>query len=474
MSGFACITARMDRPAGRILSLAWPMLIAQLAIIANGLIDTMMLGGTSAENLATISLGASIYATVFVTFLGALNALQPIAAQHFGALRHAEIGVETAQAGWLALAFSAIGMALLFNVEPIIALASPEAMVKQQAADYLHLIALGMPAALLLRVAVSLNSAISRPLVTMLLNMWGVLVKIPLNLWFIAGGAGLPAMGASGCALATTSVAWINLIIMVVLLRRLPFYRPLQIRPMMPQWPRLKTLLALGLPMGTAVAVEVSSFTLIAVMVARLGAVVAGAHQILANLAALAFMLPLSLGSASGVLVAQAIGARKPQLARQTSRAGLWLGMCGGAMIATMCWLAATWIVRTYTSHAQVAELALSVFPAMALFHLFDAGQGVVSGLLRAHKLPRLARQSTLIYCLALWGVGLTGGWIASYQFGWGLAGFWICGAAGNACAFVGLYALLRRVERVRLIDVATQSTVATLATSPMSENRQP
>jgi Na+-driven multidrug efflux pump len=41
------------------------------------------------------------------------------------------------------------------------------------------------------------------------LNLFGLALKVPLNLIFVFGEFGLPAMGATGCALSTTIVSWI-------------------------------------------------------------------------------------------------------------------------------------------------------------------------------------------------------------------------------------------------------------------------
>jgi MATE family multidrug resistance protein len=60
-----------------LLHLAWPVLIAQVAVMASGVIDTLMAGRLSPVDLAAVGIGASIYATVFVTAMGVLLAITP-------------------------------------------------------------------------------------------------------------------------------------------------------------------------------------------------------------------------------------------------------------------------------------------------------------------------------------------------------------------------------------------------------------
>ena len=86
-----------------LLHLSWPVLIAQLAVMANGVIDTVMAGQLSAIDLAAVGIGASIYIAVFVSVMGILLALTPTVAHLYGGGRYLEIGEEVRQSAWLAL-----------------------------------------------------------------------------------------------------------------------------------------------------------------------------------------------------------------------------------------------------------------------------------------------------------------------------------------------------------------------------------
>jgi MATE family multidrug resistance protein len=62
-----------------------------------GVLDTVLTGHASATDLAAMGLGTAVYTTVFVSLLGALNALNPIIAQHHGGRRDAAIGASYVQ-----------------------------------------------------------------------------------------------------------------------------------------------------------------------------------------------------------------------------------------------------------------------------------------------------------------------------------------------------------------------------------------
>jgi MATE family multidrug resistance protein len=113
----------------RIAGLAWPVLVGQLAIIAFGVIDTAMVGRYSALDLAALGLGSSIYVSVYIGLTGILSALQPVAAQLYGAQKDAEIGEEVRQAFWLALVLMVVGFVILYFPGPLLDLArAPEAL----------------------------------------------------------------------------------------------------------------------------------------------------------------------------------------------------------------------------------------------------------------------------------------------------------------------------------------------------------
>jgi len=60
--------------------LAWPVLIAQIALMANSVIDTAMAGRLSAIDLAAVGIAASIMGTVLMSLISVLLALPPIIA----------------------------------------------------------------------------------------------------------------------------------------------------------------------------------------------------------------------------------------------------------------------------------------------------------------------------------------------------------------------------------------------------------
>lgn len=434
-----------------LLGLAGPILVSQFAVMGLGLIDTVMAGRLSARDLAAVALGSSIYASIFIGMNGVLQVLTPIAGHHYGAGRWREIGHTQVQGQWLAMALSLIGIVALLIPGPWLALAGADPAVADITARYLGWIALGLPAALMTRVYVGINAAVSRPGVAMTINLALLAAKVPLNALFLHGAGPLPAMGGAGCAAASAVLLWVGAVLNIVVWRLDPFYQRFRIDALTrPAWRRQKEILRLGLPSGLSLLIEVTSFTFMAILIARLGAATLAGHHIIANLVSLLFMLPLSLGIATSVLVAQSLGAGRPDLARRVALRGWRIAAGTGLALALAVWLGRETIVGGYTTDAEVARLALSLMGIAALFHAADALQGCAGQILRGYKIVLLPM---LIHSAALWGVGLIGGFVLAYRTSLGaeLGGaqsFWLAALAGLVLTAIALSALAERVSR--------------------------
>ena len=87
----------------RVATLAWPIVVGQMAVIMNGVIDTVMTARYSAIDLAALGLGASVYVSIFVGLSGVMQALSPTIGQLYGAKQYDAIGHEVRQGVWLAI-----------------------------------------------------------------------------------------------------------------------------------------------------------------------------------------------------------------------------------------------------------------------------------------------------------------------------------------------------------------------------------
>lgn len=432
-----------------IVKLGWPVLIAQLAVMINGVIDTVMAGRLSPADLAAVGIGASIYISVFVTLMGVLIALTPVVAQLYGAGRLQEIGEEVRQSAWLGALLALVAFAVIYFPEPFLALAQVAPEVEVKTRSYLRSIALGIPAMLMFRVFYSFTTAVSKPRVIMALNLAGLALKIPLNLVFMHGYLGMPALGGPGCAVSTSIISWILAIAAWLVCWFDAGYRPFAVFAhwSWPRWRDQLRLLQIGLPIGFNFLVDVTSFTFMALFIARLGTASSGGHQIAGNLAALIYMIPLAMASATGVLTGQAIGAGDPRRARLTGLLGIGVGLVCACVVGVLVWLGRDWIAGLYTRDDEVRVIAATLLAYVAGYHLFDAASAIAVSALRGYKKTVVPMLCNIV---ALWGLGLAGGYALAFapSMAMGAAGFWIAGTAGLLAGGILIVAYFLRVSR--------------------------
>ena len=435
---------------GELFHLAWPVLVAQAAVMANGVIDTLMAGRLSSLDLAAVGIGASIYITVIMAMIGVLLAVTPVVSHHFGAGRRAEIGADVRQSAWLALGLALLACILLKHPDPLLRFSTLAPDVEAKVRGYLDGTAWAAPGVMAFRLFYGFTTGIGRPRPVMAFNLLGLALKVPLNWMFMYGHLGFPAMGAAGCGWSSAVITWVVAGSAWVWCRRDADYLPYGVfsRFDPPRWRAIAELLALGLPMGATFLVDVSAFTFMALFIARLGADTSAAHQVAANVAVFVYMVPLALGSATGVLVGQALGAGDRRRARHAGLLGIAVGASVAMIVGTGIFLLAGPLARAYTPDPGVAAAAAALLAVVAVYHVADALQAVMVQVLRGYK---RATVPMLIYAASLWGVGLGGGYALGLTDMLGAArgaqGFWIAATASLALAGAGVTAYFLRVS---------------------------
>jgi MATE family multidrug resistance protein len=436
--------ARLHEDISSLLKLAGPILVGQLAVIAFGVLDTAMTARYSADDLAALAMASAIFISIYVGLTGVISALAPIAGQLFGAKRFDEIGEEVRQATWLALGLTVLGSAILLNADYLLQISQVTADIEGKAKLYLHILAIGLPASMAMRVLMALHNAVSRPAVITVVQLIGLGLKVPLNLLFIYGGFGIEGMGGPGCAVATAIISWFWLIITLGFVLFDGFYKPFKIfvRFSWPNWHRIWTLLRLGAPIGFSYLIEVTSFTFMSLFIARLGTTALAGHQIVANMGTVIYMVPLSLSIATMTLVSQSIGADQQERAKEIGWSSVIFttGLC--VLIGIAVWIFRVQLLDLYDPPEEVKIFSIPLFLFIAFYQAFDALQITAAFILRAY---RIAFWPMLIHAVSLWGVGLGGGYLLGFnvlgntpEFLQGANGFW----AGNSLS-LGLAALL-------------------------------
>ena len=423
------------------LRLAGPLVVAQLTFVSMGAVDTIIAGRLGAPQLAAVAVGTNVWFLLFVVFLGIFMAVSPIVSQRHGAGRP---GAETGGfiRGAVALAFL-LGLfwlaAMLLSAGPILDLLALEPVTRGFADGYVHAVAWSsVPLTLFFALrngAEGYNQ--TRP--TLWAGLAGFAVNAVLAYGLANGAWGLPALGPTGCGVATVIGGWTMVAAFIAMYRWHPRLQELDL--LRPGLPRLEAqtweIFRVGLPIALIVSAEAWLFMVGALLMARFGTEVVGAHQIAINFASVVFMVPLSIGMATSVRVGHAAGAGASAAElRLRGSAGIGLGALFAVASGLLMALVPQWIVAAYTADAGVAALAVRFLYFAAIFQIFDCVQATSNGALRGLKDTRLPMAITVS---AYWLVGFPIAISLAFHTGIGPAGIWCGFIGGLAVAAIGL-----------------------------------
>jgi len=418
------------------------ILVGQLAVMGFGVADTVIAGRHSDVALAALSVGSALYISVYVGLMGVMQALLPIWAEMLGARRHQAVGQSVRQSLYLCGFITLAGMTALLLPGPLLRWAQVPEVMQDEVQRYLAVLAFALAPSLLFKLYSTFNQSLGKPRLVTWLQLAALAIKIPLSLWWVSGGAGIDAMGAVGCAWATLVVNYVLLVLAVVMLRTQDIYHPFQVWQAMerPDWQQIGRFLRLGIPGGLAYLVEVTSFTLMALFIARLGTVASAGHQIAASVATVLYMMPLSLAVASSARVSYWLGAGRPDRAQQVVFMILKLTSLVSIGFLAIILIARQFLAAWYSASAEVVAMASMLLVWVAFYHVADALQALCAFLLRCYQ---IAIAPLILYGVLLWGLGLYGGYRLAYVGVFGYA------ATQNASSFwlastvaIGLVAL--------------------------------
>jgi MATE family multidrug resistance protein len=435
--------------------------LGQMAVMAFSVVDSLVAGRHSNTSLAVLSLGAAIYISIYVALVGVVQSQLSLFAELYAAKKRRALRRHAIHAFGISIVLCVIGLVGMLHPEPLMHWAQVPVHLREELTSFLKILAWSLPAALAFRLFGTLAQARGQPRLVTRLQMAGLITKIPLTIWWVHGGWGMPEAGVMGCAWATWTVHWLMLTLALgwhVMNRPAAAlrWRSLDWHPNAAIATRM---LVLGVPAGLAVLAEVTSFTLIALFVARLGTQSSAAHQIASNVTAVLYMLPLSLAIATSARVGQHMGAQNAAQAASAALSGLRIQMPLSLVASLLLWGMSPVLVTLYSPDPTVQSLASRLLVWVALYHFFDGIQVMCAFILRSYRITFVP---FLVYGICLWGLGLLGGHLLCFE---GLAGlhawqhvqaFWAMATAALVLAMLCLLALLNTALRWTILPKPT------------------
>ncbi len=441
---------------GQLAKLALPIVFTQLAQMGMSVADTVMAGRVSSVELAGVALGTVLYWPLMILVSGTMMAITPSVSQLNGAGRQHEAGEVVRQAFWVALVGGTLMIVALRNLTGLYAAVGVDPAAIPVTEAYLRAMSFGVYPVLAYFCMRYLCDGLGWTIPAMAIAASALLLKIPLNYWFIHGGWGVPAMGGEGCGWASVVVFCYQMLAMAVVVK---FSRianaGLFDRFAWPRWSEIRRLILLGAPIGLATSFEFGVFSTMTLLIGRLGVDTLAAHQIATNVGGLTFMIPLALGMAASIRVGYNVGAGHLASARRSGWVAIGSSFVFALCAATVLVLFNEAIAGLYTTEPGVLMVAAQLMFLVALYQPVDDVQGTAIGALRGFKDTRFP---FLVAVCAYWLIGFPISWTLGFGYfeslNYGVYGYWvglIVGLTVAAVVLVSRYVYLsRRSDRVQ------------------------
>jgi MATE family multidrug resistance protein len=443
--------ARWSDELRATLTLAWPLILANLTQQLIQATDILLMGRLGATQLAAATLALNMTFTFNLLMMGLVIASSPMMATALGQRSNAVRDVRrTFRAGlWLIAFMLPPYWLVLWHVGTLMRTFGIAEDLASQGQTFLRAYMWCTAPWLLFQLLRNFVSALERPRIVLWISIAGIGVNALLSWSLIFGHFGLPAFGLVGGGIGST-LTWLAMcgVLVAVTLTDRRFRR----FHLFGHWwrfdaQRTMAMVRLGWPIGVTMALEMGVFALAAYFMGWIGAPAVAAHAVALQIAALTFMVPLGLGQAATVRVGLAVG--------REDRAGItragwtaWVMGVGfmGAMALVM-WAMPHRLITLFLdeipANATVIALAISFLRVAAAFQLVDGAQVIGAGMLRGLHDTRWP----LVFALVgYWVVGLgIGAWLA-FSLDWKGVGIWIGLASGLAAvAALMLWRWIRR-----------------------------
>ena len=408
----------------QLFNLMLPILITQFAAAGFGLIDTIMAGHMSPEDLAAIAVGVGLWIPVMLLFSGIMIATTPLVAEANGARTPENIPSIVRQSLWVALLLGIIGMLVLQIIPLLLPLVGVPESLLPKASLFLHAIAFGMPAFTMYSTLRGYSEALGYPRPVTVISLVALVVQIPLNFIFMYGIGPIPHLGSAGCGFATALLQWIMFITISIYILKAKRYQATQPLNMFEKIDRvlIKRILKLGLPIGLAIFFEVSIFSTGAIVLSPLGEVTVAAHQIALSITSQLFMIPMSLALALTIRTGTYYGEKNWYAMRKVQKVGLMTSTLFAFITMLLLLILRPQIVSVYTSDYDVSQAAIYLILFAIGYQLMDAWQVSAAGCLRGMQDTKGPMWITM---LAYWIIAFPVGIYLARYTDMGAAGVW-------------------------------------------------
>lgn len=410
---------------GKVLALAFPVILSQAGQILVQLVDNAMVGQLGAVPLAGVSFANSVFFMLFVLGMGMTFGLTPLVGEMYSVSNHRKSAAYLQNSiffyGLLGIAIFLLAMAVM----PFMSHMGQSAEVVEQARPYYGYVAVSVIPFMVFAAFKQFLEGIGNTKVAMAIIITSNLINIFFNWLFIYGNWGVTAMGAAGAGLATLiSRILTPILIIVYFYRRDSFYRYFSLfRRENFSWSMIGALVKVGSPISLQMFMEGSAFALTGIMMGWIGTVQLAGNQVATVISNFAFMIIIGIGSAVTICVSHAYGQRDWGEIKKYAGAAYRLGLMWNAVTALLFITMRNYIPLIFTSDREVIEMASHFLIFVAIFQISDGLQANSVAILRGiQDVKSIMWISFVSYIL----ISLPTGYFLAFRSALGASGFWV------------------------------------------------
>lgn len=358
------------------------------------LVDIVMVGRVSAQEVAFVSLGVSIFMPVMITGIGLILGVGALTSQSYGQGDLKSCGTIWRRGMAWAFVTGLIGCLICINGEFLLRLFGQNPMLAQGGGAVAVVMGFGIPMQLMqVNCALYLEST-QRPWPSMFAILAANFINIGVNWVLIYGNLGFPAMGAVGSGITTTVIRFFLLVVLWMYIVREK--RAAEFGILEPEnkwsfvnfwgkggWLAGHKMRKIGWANGGSTFCETIGFSMVTQLVGWLGATSVAAFAIATNVQATCFMVGLGISSATLALVGASYGQNKPREVWRTGMIGLGSAIVLLSAMGLAIYFNASALAHFYTSDPKLITLAIPLIALMSVFMWLDSGQIVMATAVR-------------------------------------------------------------------------------------------
>jgi len=406
------------------ISLAYPIVLGQVSHVITGMADTVMVGHIGSDYLAAASFAHTIYMIIFLFGIGLGMGLTPLVGIANGENNQHKSAIYFKN-GLLIFTISGFIIAgINLIILPFFGLMGQEENVAELAKPYFITLALSSIPYMVFITYKQFTEGLSNTKPAMIISLACNLLNIILNYFLIYGIWIFPELKLLGAGIATL-IARITMAISFMVYFNFSENYKIYLKFLKSSkysLVQIKMILKLGIPIGLQFLLEITVFSVGAIMVGWSGKYSLAAHQIALTLASFTFLAASGLASAGTIRLSNLLGERKFVELKGVANSIFIMVAISMSITAVIFYIFRFSIPLLFINEMEVVEITGKLLIIAAFFQIFDGLQASAQGALRGIKDVKIP---TFISFISYWIVGITSCYLLSETFELGAFGVW-------------------------------------------------